>query len=98
MQDADATAGADVDAEIEKELAEMREPASEELFTSVRLDTQCRQLFSVILAHRLFRRQWLSSSILLTNLLRSCIFQGQKTNRACFIRPRHLRGRGCKYA
>jgi hypothetical protein len=52
MQDADPAASADVDAEIEKELAEMRQPSSEELFTSVRLDTQCRQSFSVILAYR----------------------------------------------
>jgi hypothetical protein len=42
-QDAVPSAAADVDAEIEKELTEMRQPSSEELFTSIRLDTQCRQ-------------------------------------------------------
>jgi hypothetical protein len=72
MQDADATGGTDVDAEIEKELAEMRQQSSEELFTSVRLDTQCRQSFPVVLAYCLSCRRWRllppSMSIPLTRL------------------------------
>jgi hypothetical protein len=34
---------ADIDAEIEKELNEMRKPTEKELFLSVKLDTPCCQ-------------------------------------------------------
>lgn len=37
----DSDAGGDIEAEINKELADIRKPAVKPLFTSVKLDTQC---------------------------------------------------------
>ncbi|KAH6637761.1 hypothetical protein C7974DRAFT_432618 [Boeremia exigua] len=43
--DEDSDAGGDIEAEIKKELAEIRKPTVKPLFTSVKLDTQCLVFF-----------------------------------------------------
>ena len=37
----------DLDAEIEKELSSLRKPETQPLFSSIRLDTQCRMAYSL---------------------------------------------------
>lgn len=41
VDDDDSDVGGDIEAEINKELADIRKPAVKPLFTSVKLDTQC---------------------------------------------------------
>lgn len=41
VEDEDSDAGGDIEAEINKELADIRKPIVKPLFTSVKLDTQC---------------------------------------------------------
>ncbi|KZM24988.1 uncharacterized protein EKO05_0009485 [Ascochyta rabiei] len=44
-EDTDSDAGGDIEAEINKELADIRKPVVKPLFTSVKLDTQCLVFF-----------------------------------------------------
>lgn len=51
--DEDSDAGGDIEAEINKELADIRKPTVKPLFTSVKLDTQCcKRTFHVSVAER----------------------------------------------
>jgi tRNA acetyltransferase TAN1 len=48
-EEGDSDVGSDIEAEIKKELADIRKPAVKPLFTSVKLDTQCRKEYTRIL-------------------------------------------------
>lgn len=48
----EGTRDADVDAEIEEELQDMRKPASEPLFTSIKVDTPCRKSHDLLIEHQ----------------------------------------------
>jgi hypothetical protein len=69
----------DIDAEIAKELDSLRKPDSQPLFTSIRLDTQCRKRHSIYILD--------SNS---PNMHDSRLLQGTPTDRARLFRASNM--------